>query len=347
MPVFNPFTGMPGVSSEKIAKHRSVGADGYFDFLPGGVILDGTKTRDPDNPDYTTDSTAQTRLRAGLLIGKISSTSKYTNSFLGYLGSAAANGATTLTLNAGQEVTETLRRIGSTGTITLTGPATANGTVRTANVAFSAGNASNSTLTITSISVNEVQTANFTNSPAGNFTLRITNPVTGDVINTGPITYSATPATLVTNINTATDAAVGSGNIVASGSAVTAIALTGTGATYGNTPLSLIAVDVAGFTAGNVKITRTTTGVDGRFVAGSLIGDTDGSHLPVSFLPDGWEIPMPGDNTSDMPLSQVPIAGNVLATNLLPWPSTDLSLKAWIRTYLNTYGKFVFTENYA
>lgn len=51
-------------------------------------------------------------------------------------------------------------------------------------------------------------------------------------ITTGAITYSSTAATLVSNINTALNSAFGSGNLVASGSTLAAIIITGSAGNY-------------------------------------------------------------------------------------------------------------------
>ena len=51
-------------------------------------------------------------------------------------------------------------------------------------------------------------------------------------ITTGAITYSSTAATLVSNINTALDAAFGSGNLVSSGSTLATLIITGSASTY-------------------------------------------------------------------------------------------------------------------
>lgn len=234
MPVMTPFPGMPGVGAEKLARHRVIAADGYLDMLPGGLVLDGAKTRDPDNPDYSADgATAQKRLRAGLLVGQVTASGKYANSILGVLQAAYTSGGTELTVTAAQAA-EIVRRVGSSGSLKAIGPPTAAGTVATTSVTFS-------------------------------------------------------------DVDTATGV-----------------------------------------------ITVTDLGVDK--IAGTFIAATDGSQTPLTFLPDGWELIVP-DQDGDLPFPQPPIAGNVNASNLLPWPS-DSSLKAWVRSSLNSYGKFVFTEQY-
>lgn len=115
------------------------------------------------------------------------------------------------------------------------------------------------TYTALSTAVDEVQTLNWTNSPAGTFRIRVTDS-SGVVQVTQRITYSGTAATLVSNINAALDAVLGSGLVVASGSAVTAIALTFSGAGYTGKAQPLVAIDGDALTAGDVDVTRTTAG---------------------------------------------------------------------------------------
>jgi hypothetical protein len=151
MPVINPFTGMPGVSSEKISKHRTLGGDGYFDFLPGGLVLDGSKTRDPDNPDYAADgAAAQRRLRAGLLLGIVTATGEYANSIIGAITGAVVATGTSVTLSSAQAV-ELVRRVGSTGTLRFIGPPTAGGTVATFTETYSAVNTGTGVVTVSAL----------------------------------------------------------------------------------------------------------------------------------------------------------------------------------------------------
>jgi hypothetical protein len=63
-------------------------------------------------------------------------------------------------------------------------------------------------------------------SGSGTFTLAYSG------ITTGAITYSATIATLVSNINTALDAAFGAGNLVASGASLAALIIIGSSGAY-------------------------------------------------------------------------------------------------------------------
>lgn len=351
MPVFQPFPGMPGFGSEKIARHRPVAADGYLEMLPGGVILDGSKMRDPDNPDYnaSTDPYAQMRLRAGLLVGKITSNSKWANSVLGVTSGAMTNSGTTLTLASAQQAVELVRRVGATGTFKVTGPPTASGTVRTLTATYSAVNQGTGAVTITALGVNEVQTVNLTTAAtAGNLRL-IVQKTDGTYALTPNIAWSGTDATLLANVNTALDTATGVvGGIVATAIAATdtdlGFVLTYSGTGYAGNTWALAEVHTLFTSNTGSNVVRTTTGVDGRFVTASYVQPTDGSETIRSFLPDGWEVNVPLDGT-DAPIDKLPIAGNVDMSQLLPWPA-DASLKQWVRDALNTYGKFVDSSKY-
>jgi hypothetical protein len=354
MPGIAPVTGLPRIGTNIKAIHTIVFRQpDWLSDLAGGKLIDGFSARDPGNTTSTADANV---LRPGCLMGKIANTGPlslavvgaYGTSVLGPTTGALTSVATSLSASAAV-VAELVRRQGASGTFKLTGPATANGVARTVTVTYSA--ASGTTVTITATGVNEVQTLGFTNSPSGTFQLGFVD-LNGVVQWTGPITYSATPATLVSNINTAVNTALGSSLVVASGSAVTAIALTFSGAGYTGLAQTLVQVNTGGLSAGNVSVTRTTAGVDGRFVSGSFIQPTDGSETPVTLIPDGYgtlvQDPMTDYTTNlTVPFEQFPIAGVIVSANLVNWP-TDTGLQNWIKTNLSTAstGKFVFDDSY-
>ena len=347
MGVFSQIPGLPGYVSEKIAKHRPIAADGYLEFLPGGVTLDGSKTRDAGNPDYnaTTDPLAMFRLRAGLLLGKVTSSGKYTNSFLGYTNGALTSAGTTVTLASANHGVEMVRRIGATGTFKLIGPPTASGTVRALTATYSA--ISSTSVTITALGVSDVWTLT---APAGQdggmYQLEVT---TGKGTSDESVQVTAA---LAANANTATvDAAL---------EALSNVGASGVAAVYSDPTLTLtfaanlgpvhvrVLADTTndgGVFEGGWAAVHTTTGVDGRFVTGSLIADTDGSDVPLTFVPDGWERLLPTDST-DSYAPRVPVAGNVDMSQFLPYWPADASLKQYIRDKLNTFGKFVDTSKY-
>ncbi len=145
------FWGLPGIGTARTASHRSIFLQRSENFLAQGRWIDGTKSRDPGNvgdPQV---------LRAGLIMGKITSGGLYAPTILGVTSGAYTSGGTTLTVSAAQAV-EIARRIGSSGTATLkaVGPPTAAGTVAATAVTFSAVNQTTGALTVTSLGVDKV-----------------------------------------------------------------------------------------------------------------------------------------------------------------------------------------------
>jgi hypothetical protein len=143
---------MPGLRAAKGASHRIVFRDGVIDgWLSQGKIIDGGQSRDPGN---TGDVNV---LRAGLLMGKISSSGKYAPSFVGAITGAYTSGGTTL--NVGAAVAAELDRLlGQSGTAEMVaiGPPSANGTVAVTNVTHSQINTSTGDITVSSLGVNKV-----------------------------------------------------------------------------------------------------------------------------------------------------------------------------------------------
>lgn len=113
------YPGMPGVGDAQTASHRQVvAADPKY--LPGGLVVSGENSRDPDNaPDSSI-------LRAGMLLGERSSDGKYAPTIVGLLSEDALSG-TSLTVTAA-EAAEIDRRIGSGGSVQVVGPATSGDT---------------------------------------------------------------------------------------------------------------------------------------------------------------------------------------------------------------------------
>ena len=342
--IFSPI-GLPGPGTVVAAAHKHIFKGLWSQDLPGGKLIDGTVARDSTNTGY------QNTLQPGLVMGKITTVVNslgtvgyYANSIYGLTGGALTSAGTSLTLPSAAVGTEIVRRRGTTGTFKLTGPPTAAGTVRTLTATYSA--ISGTTATITALGVNEVQTFNFTNSPSGTFRLGIVDS-SGVVQYTQRITYSATIGTLTSNLQTATDAVLATNAIVWSGTLVTAVAATFSGTGYTALPQTLIVVDTDALTAGDVDVTRTTTGVDGRFVTSSFIQPTDGTETPLTFIPDGYGIRIADDaaNYAVVPFAEMPIAGFVETAQLINYPS-DTSLKTWLKQqfYTNAYARFTFDD---
>lgn len=148
--MIQPLLGRPRIGSERTVTHRVVSRQGFWDFLANGVVVDGTKTRDPGN---SADSTLV--IRPGTLMGKVTSGGKYANSVIGVTTGAYTSGGTTLTVSAAQAA-ELARRVGASGTFKLVGPATAGGSNNTTTVTYSAVNTSNGQITITDIGANRI-----------------------------------------------------------------------------------------------------------------------------------------------------------------------------------------------
>ena len=347
MSILAPVGGLPGFQTARVATPRIIFRDGMISgWLSGGKIIDGTKSRDIGNTGNIDV------LRAGLLMGKITTSGKYANSFIGVLGSAYNGSGTSLTVSAAV-ATEIIRRIGSTGTLTLTGPPAANGTVSQKTATFSAVGAT--TVTITALSANEVQRVDMNiASTGGNVVLKIPK-ADGTFVLTTPAAWSATDATYLANIQAVLDVASG----VANGIVVTAIPtvdtdlgfiLTFSGTGYAGLPANgLVTVETLPTSSTAATVTRTTTGSDGRMVAGAFIGDTDGSQTPITFIPDGYGIKvtaLDGSTSQDQQDALLPIAGTLIAANFLPvWP-TDTSLQASIRASLKAVGHYVFDSDF-
>jgi hypothetical protein len=110
---------------------------------------------------------------------------------------------------------------------------------------------------------------------------------------------------------------------------------------------------VASFTETISAINTTTgdltvSGLDAALVAGSFVCLNDGSHQPVTFIPDGYPVRVV-DETGvgyDVEFPKVPVAGIIDVSQFLPvWPS-DTSLRNWLKTQLNNVGQFVWDDSY-
>ncbi len=340
---WNPHTA-PGVGSTYTAAFRKVFSGAMLDhYLAGGKSLLGSICRDPNNGDVTV-------LRPGTLIGKNSS-GFYGTSVIGVLTNAELTGSTTYETSAAS-VTELIRRQGATGTFKITGPPTAAGTVRTATVSYSAASSTN--ITVTAVGVNEVQRVDFNiAATGGNVVLRIPKS-DGSFVLTTPAAWSATDATFLTNLNTVLDVASGvSGGIVATAISATdtdlGFNLTFSGTGYASLPAGgLVSVETLPTSSTAATVSRTITGVDGRFIAGSLIQPTDGTETILSFIPDGSGIrvvDIDGSTSIYAQNARLPVEGPISYAQLIP-AVTDTSLKAYVKAALKAVGDYRFAEDF-
>lgn len=335
----------PGVGAAVTANWKSLFTHRSETFLSQGRYIDGTKARDPSN---TTDVGV---LQPGLIMGKVTSGGLYAPSIYGLSNAAITNSALSVTLASTAIGTEIVRRKGATGTFKITGPPTAAGTVRTLTATYSA--ISTTTATITALGVNEVQRINFNIASTGGTVTLLVPHAAGDMISTTAASWNATDATYLANIQTVLDVATG----VANGIVVSAISavdtdlgfvLTYSGVGYAGLPQPMAEVTGTMPTSSTTwNSIRTTTGVDGRFVTGSLIQPVDGSETPLSFLPD-WDAGIKvtddlGASVATIDFPKMPTAGEVDASQLVNFPA-DTSTRTWLEGQLsNAYGgKFTF-----
>jgi hypothetical protein len=136
---------VPSISTARTAAYRTVIlADEKF--LPGFHTIAGSVSRDPLNSERVDE------LRPGLLLGIVTATKKFAPSIIGVTVNAYADNDLVLDVSAAT-ATEILRRVGTTGTVNLVGPPTANGTVASTAVAYTAINTTTGRLTVPDLNV--------------------------------------------------------------------------------------------------------------------------------------------------------------------------------------------------
>jgi hypothetical protein len=145
--MFDVPNGKPGVLLNLTAQPREVFYSGRerAQFVAVPVTVDGNLTSCPFNAPYVF------QILAGMLMGRVTATYKFTNSVIGLTGSATASGATTIQTDV-NTAAEIVRRIGTTGTFILTGPPVASGTVASQTVTYTAVNTSTGAITCSATS---------------------------------------------------------------------------------------------------------------------------------------------------------------------------------------------------
>ena len=138
-------TGLPGIKTTRTATHRKVrSTDQGMLHYPGGFIIDGSKAGDAGN---TGDLDV---LRAGTMMGRITTGGKYAPSFIGALQQDEVITATVITLTLPQAAA-LVRRVGTSGTITLFGGITAGATPTFFTETFSAVDLATGIVTVSAI----------------------------------------------------------------------------------------------------------------------------------------------------------------------------------------------------
>jgi hypothetical protein len=142
--MFNVPNGKPGVLLNLTAVPREIFYSGRerAQYIAAPVTVDGNLTSCPSNAPYIF------QILAGMLLGRVTATQKFSNSVLGLTSSATASGATTIQTDV-NTAAEIVRRIGATGTFKLTGPPAAAGTVAVQVITYSAVNLTTGAITCT------------------------------------------------------------------------------------------------------------------------------------------------------------------------------------------------------
>ena len=341
-----PILGPPGVSDESRWGHKYVFRDGRFEALRNGGWFDALKCRDVFVSGQTAPSGV---LQPGLFMGQVGTSSRWAPSFFGKTTANVLHGGTSVTVGAVQ-AQEVVRRLGgSTGTLLIVGVPAAGAPAQVGWLTLTAADTTTGVLTVAATGGNETATLNIQGTPsAGNFRLLIQQP-DGTLTPTGTVAHNATFATVISNINTALDAVLGAGAVVASGASYPAITFTYSGATQALRNAKVAFADVGALTgATTATITEATPGYYGTFLAGALIGANDGSFYPKSFIPPGYGIMVAsGDNTpttEQWPL--IPIAGMPEWAQCAPLV-TERGIRVWLADMMsgNAPGAYGYGSN--
>jgi hypothetical protein len=357
-------TGKPGVGpSTYISNPRDIfyGNPEHAQYLPFPATVDGLNSSNPQNAPYTW------LLYAGTLLGLETSSLKFACSIIGPTTAPLGGAQTTLYTDV-NSAAYLVQRQGTSGTFTLTGGPQAGQTARSLTVTYSAVNLTTGAVTITPTATGAVSGVNQINSlvtvdstGSGTFILTI------EGISTAAITYSATAATLVTNINAALNATFGTSAVVDSGASLAANILTFSGTGYAARPIGTVTATIlagsTGYTlngSGTIGVPSvcpvTTAGVvsvpaqEGQFISGSYIGPTDGSQIPRTLICDKFGLKVIDQlNTTRVDVFDGLLwgGGGVINTGFIVNYPTDSGLQAWVKSNLKNFvGWGVFSDDY-
>lgn len=95
--------------------------------------------------------------------------------------------------------------------------------------------------------------------------------------------------------------------------------------------------------------TITCTATVNAFIAGSYIQPTDGSETPITFIGEGYGMPMTefdGTAAAAVQLPEIPLDALVNVSSIVNYP-TDASLIGWLKARLNSIGgnQYVFSDH--
>ncbi len=177
------FRSVPGYYADKTLRTRNIFTNRTQfvpQFAPTLALLDGTLTRD-------TGETPTDHLRAGLLVGKITTGGKYRNSIIGITTAAYVDNDTTITVPAAV-ATEVARLIALAGTsisLKFSGPATDATAGAMVHTAITATAASGTTITVGDLNIGKVIGSLITPADGSETITNILSPADGlDVVDT-------------------------------------------------------------------------------------------------------------------------------------------------------------------
>lgn len=143
----------PGFGTARTASHRTVFKQRSGEYLTPGFKIDGTKSRDAGNTGYVNV------LRAGKVMGKITTGGKYRPSIIGVNTAAYADNDTTITVGVATatEIAR-LKTLGGGGNLSLkfVGPPTAAGTVAETALTVTAVDTTAGTITVGDLNLDKV-----------------------------------------------------------------------------------------------------------------------------------------------------------------------------------------------
>lgn len=315
---------LPGVGSDRTASYRNILTSAErLAYKPAGVIVNGSLSRDPGN---TGDIDV---LRAGLLLGKITTGGKYAPAIIGVLGDAYDGAATQMNVLNTPEATELVRRLGSSGTFKLTGPPAASGTVRTETITYSAVG--------TGTGGDEVQTfVADAASTAGSYTILL-QKADGTTVRTASIAWDASLAVCQAAITLALGAVAGwvastAGSAVPFSAGPIDLVLTASHADYDETDFPMCSVEPSALTGvTTITGTQTTRGIP---VAGTIVVTAVGASadtvqtITVGGTSSGGTIKLGFRDVADP-------AGEIKWTDTIAWNATEATMTTSGQTALD------------
>lgn len=319
--------GRPGVLTNYTATPREVfyANRQLAQFMSPPMVIDSLRTSWAENTPYVW------QIPAGMLMGRVTSNKKYASSIIGVTTAGyASTGA--IQVSASQAV-ELVRRVGTTGSVKVTGPVVSGGTVRTVTYPYTSVDTTNGFITVTATGTSAANATHYFNLTgtglSGNVTLL--NNINGTAV-TGTISATGVQALADTIFGT------GATTVQATGS-LSNLTVVYTGTFWQTNLPSAVTCEVFGNgLAGTSPIITETFVQSGTFVTGSLIQPTDGSETITTVLCDVYGVQVVDQlltNRTDVFDARLLLAGGTIDTGyLINYSNADVSVRNWIKAAL-------------